>query len=222
MISLTQENRIAVPTAGFDEAVYIFPSFKDMTDSILRLQRRKMLIQSGDVKDRTNPERIRLFDEHVKATENLPARNAEGDLVELSSMEGWKGKIPGPVKVAAAGVFDEGEGKILPAEAFGDPVRVEVSSPLGSVTFLFPSLDDPGMSKNLTFLMEDRIRQRGRRIQDRSLDVRLEFFKRTCQGYEGVEDNGASVLEYLPTNWIVAAVRAFERSEALSDDDLGN
>ncbi len=215
MIDLTEENRIQVPTAGFDDAAYVFPSFSDLAADIVRLQKRKLLFTGSDVKDRTNEERQAFFDKHCIRTENLPARQGE-DLVELSETEGWKAKVQAAAKIAAVSVFDEPESEIVAAEAFGDPVTVEVDALVGKVSFSFPAFDNPAMTEALKILMSDRIRRRGRRIQDRSFDVRQAFFSAACTG------TNTGDLANVPANWMVAVARAFERAETLSDDDLGN
>lgn len=224
MIALNEENRITVPTAGFEEAVFFFPSFADLKEPIVRLQKRKVVIAADDVQVRTNPERIRLFDQNVIRTEGLPARNGtdgQADLVELSDLPDWKGKVPAPSKIAATSAFDEGASQIIEPEAFGDPVRVEVDALFGKVVFLYPPFDDPDMTAALQFLMDDRVRRRGRRIQDRTLDIQIAFQKRVCKGIEGVDDDTWPIESY-PACWTVAACRAFERSEALTGEELGN
>lgn len=224
MIALKDENRITVPTAGFEEAVFVFPSLLDLRDAIVRLQKRKVVIAADDVQVRTNPERIRLFDQNVVSTDGIPARNGTDGtaaLVELSLTPDWKKKVPAPSKIAATSPFDEGTSEILEPEAFGDPVRVEVDAIFGKVVFLYPPFDDPKMAAALEFLMDDRVRRRGRRIQDRTLEIQVEFQRRVCQGIKGTDDDTLPIESY-PANWTVAACRAFERAEALTGEELGN
>ena len=223
MVSLTEENRIAVPTGGIEDAEYIFPSFADLAEPIRRLLKRKIVVSGADVTDRTSEERIRFFDQNVVGTEKLPVRGPEGEVVEMSSSLDWKNRIPANAKIAAASVFDEpAVSDIQAADVFGDPTTVTVDAVVGIVTFDFPPLDDPEFGKALKALMSDRLRQRGRRIQDRTFEVRQEFFRKTVLGIGNVDVAKTKFVDQVPANWVGAACRVFERQEALSAADLGN
>jgi len=224
MVSLKDKNRIMVPTGGIEDATYIFPSFGEMAKATERFLKRKVVIQGTEVSDRSTDEGIRLFDLHVTSTEGLPARNGEKKVVEMSTIADWVKRIPVPVKLAAASIFDElSSVEIQPTDVFGDPVVVECNAIVGKIGFEFQPMDD--MADELKTLMSDRIRQKGRRIQDRSLEVRKDFFRKTCNGVIGFDvpkTPKSNLADVVPLNWIVSAVRVFERQEALSDADLGN
>lgn len=221
MLKLDEENRIAVPTGPIEDSVYVFPSFQDMKAATARLLKRKIVVSGTNVSNKMADERVRMFDTTVLRTEGLPARSGE-EVVEMSILPDWTAKIPTNAKIAATSPFDElVAAEIDAAEVFGDPVFVTVDAIFGELRFEFPTMEE--MAPDLKFLMSDRIRQRGRRVQDRSNEVRMSFFRKTCRGVEGVAiPNGAILATVLPENWILSAVRPFERQEALSEDDLGN
>jgi hypothetical protein len=202
-----------------------------MKDGIARLLKRKVVVQGTEVTDRTTEERTRLFDKFIARTENLPTRNGSADVVEMSETDDWKKKIPTNAKLAATSPFDElTSAEIKPGEVFGDPVVVVVDVIFGKVEFVFGTMED--MADDLKTLMSDRIRQRGRRIQDRSLEVRIDFFRKNCVDVQGIDEpfarstapkgKGPKLVDLVPLNWIASAVRPFERTEALTDDELGN
>jgi len=118
-ISLTDKNRITAPVGGIREAVFILPSFMELRPAIRRLLEYKIEIRGTKIVNRTIDEQVRFFDENCEGAEKIPTQQDNG-VVELASLDGWKGRIPPNTKMAVAAVFDESlDVEIEESEVFG-------------------------------------------------------------------------------------------------------
>jgi len=221
-ISLTDKNRITAPVGGIREAVFILPSFMELRPAIRRLLEYKIEIRGTKIVNRTIDEQVRFFDENCEGAEKIPTQQDNG-VVELASLDGWKGRIPPNTKMAVAAVFDESlDVEIEESEVFGGATVIRVDAGVGEVQFFYPSIDDPKFHKELKTLLSDRTRRRGRRVESQAHQTRMKFFQRTCQKVEGLDDLIEEWKDQIPENWVAASCRAFEEAEGMSEEYLGN
>jgi hypothetical protein len=110
-----------------------------------------------------------------------------------------------------------------------DDVRVSMPTDTGApAVFIFPPYDDDKMRAAVRRLLDDRYKQRGKKVQNKAVQARRVFFDQTCTGCEGVEYKGKPIQEALPDSWktkipdnIVSSIVSaeFEERETLSDDE---
>ena len=109
-----------------------------------------------------------------------------------------------------------------------DNVRVTLPLEDGdSAVFIFPPYSDPVLQRGIRILLDNRYKQRGRKVENRGTQARIEFFDAHCIGCEGVVDENDEPItkqenwkRMIPPNIKGAIVGAeFEEREVLSDEE---
>ena len=231
MIDLKDTNSIVVPHGEVD-VIVSYPSFADLKDGIAKMLKDRLTVSTKGVKDVSAGARMRFFQDYATAIDGLEMRTkpkagtkqAHVGTVPLmvGAPDNWKNLVPPNIQAASAMPFDElGTAEIVESAIIGDPVKIEVDTLLGIVTFHFPDYGDEEFTKALKrFVMAERVKQRGRRFELTGQQLNAAFFEKWCTAAEGLA-NGTDRKE-LPLNWIVSGCRPFINQEALSPDDLGN
>lgn len=220
MIKIDVPFEVTVKVPGCPKATYIFPPFRDMADTIERIQRRKLAFgEGGQIISRVNAELVEGFDARCTDVRGFNYRTPQGVVAALdNSGPGWRSQIPITAKLAAMEIYDDfASAEALDCEVYGDPTVVRVRAPMGTVDLTYQPSDSEAFQDAIRALVGERKATDNTAFYDR-LDQRLSFHKAMCVSVTGIDCG----TEEVPLNVIVSAVRVFERRQVLTSAEAGN